>query len=82
MERSLEEEEKEKGVHEIRVRDWGFEERVTSIGISEREREREREVRIEEEEEEEEEDEEEEVVGASERVRERNRHGFCSSSCC
>ena len=38
MERSLEEEEEEKGVHEIRVRVWGFEERVTSIGISERER--------------------------------------------
>ena len=62
MERSLEEEEEEKGVHEIRVRDWGFEERVTSIGISERERERE--MRIEEEE-------EEEVVGVSERMREK-----------
>ena len=60
MERSLEEEEEEKGVHEIRVRDWGFEERVTSIGISERERE----MRIEEEE-------EEEVVGVSERMREK-----------
>jgi hypothetical protein len=46
MDRSLEEE--ENGVHEIRVRVWGFEEKVTSMEFErEREREREREVRIE-----------------------------------
>ena len=61
MERSLEEEEEEKGVHEIRVRVWGLEERVTSIEFQ---REREKELRIEE-------GEEEEVVGVSERMREK-----------
>ena len=34
----MEEKEEEKGVIEIRVRVWGFEERVKSIRMSERER--------------------------------------------